>query len=109
MENGRLKVVKIGEKGITEDDILIHDETEQDPSVHLSLINMGLPDFPVAFGVIRNVDAPAYDIEMENQIEQVQQTRKITCVDDLLNSGNTWEITGNGNEDTEECPDKKLE
>jgi 2-oxoglutarate ferredoxin oxidoreductase subunit beta len=46
---------------------------------------------------------------MENQIEQVQQKRKITCVDDLLVSGNTWEVTGNGNGKTEECPDKKLE
>ncbi|SHJ61895.1 2-oxoglutarate ferredoxin oxidoreductase subunit beta [Tangfeifania diversioriginum] len=110
MENGRLKVVKIGKNGITENDILVHDATDSDPSVHLSLISMGLPDFPAAFGVIRNVDSPAYDTEMENQIKQVQQKRKITCVDDLLVSGNTWEVTGNGNGNgkTEECPDKKL-
>ena len=90
MKNGKLKVEVIGENGITLDDILVHDATEPDPSIHLSLINMKLPDFPVAFGVIRKVAAPVYDIEMEAQIRQVQQNRKITCVDDLLNSGNTW-------------------
>lgn len=94
-EKGKLKVVKIGENGITANDILIHDATETDPSIHLSLINMQLPDFPVVFGVIRSVAAPVYDAEVEKQINEVQQNRKITCVDELLNSGNTWEVTGN--------------
>ena len=91
-EKGRLKVAKIGENGVTVDDVLIHDATEPDPSIHLSLINMQLPDFPVVLGVIRSVDAPVYDVEMEAQIETVQQNRKITCVDELLSSGSTWEV-----------------
>lgn len=104
MENGKLKVVKIGENGVKESDILVHDATEPDPTLHMALINMQLPDFPVAFGVIRSVPAPVYDIEMEAQIKQVQQTRKITCVDELLNSGNTWEVTGNGEATNKKCP-----
>jgi 2-oxoglutarate/2-oxoacid ferredoxin oxidoreductase subunit beta len=97
MKNGRLKVATLGENGITLKDILVHDAFEPDPTLHMALINMLLPDFPVAFGVIRSVSAPVYDEEMVNQIKQVQQNRKITCIDDLLNSGNTWEIKGNGN------------
>jgi 2-oxoglutarate ferredoxin oxidoreductase subunit beta len=95
-DKGKLKVVKIGENGVTADDILIHDAHEPDPSVHMSLINMQLPEFPVAFGVIRSVPSLVYDVEMEAQIQQVQQKRKITCVDDLLRSGNTWEVTDEG-------------
>ena len=91
-DKGRLKVAKIGENGVTVNDVLIHDATEPDPSIHLSLINMQLPDFPVVLGVIRSVDAPVYDTEMEAQIETVQQNRKITCVDELLSSGSTWEV-----------------
>ena len=102
-ENGKLKVVKIGENGITEADILVHDATEVDPTLHLALINMKLPDMPVAFGVIRAVPAPVYDVEMEAQIEEVQKTRKVTCVDELLNSGNTWEVTGNSNGSAKKC------
>lgn len=95
-DKGKLKVVKIGENGVTADDILIHDAHEPDPSVHMSLINMQLPEFPVAFGVIRSVPSLVYDVEVEAQIEQVQQKRKIKCVDDLLRSGNTWEVTKEG-------------
>src|SRR5690606_26686701 len=101
MEKGRLKVATIGEKGVTLDDILVHDAHEEDPSLHLSLINMSLPDFPVAFGVIRSVKAPVYNEEMIRQINQVKETRRIKGIDDLLQSGNTWEvpnrIDGNGN------------
>ena len=95
MEKGKLKVVKIGKNGISKEDILVHDAKEKDPTMHMALINMQLPDFPVAFGVIRSVDAPVYDQEMVSQIEAVQSTRNITCVDELLNSGNTWEVVGN--------------
>lgn len=94
-EKGRLKVATIGENGVTHDDILVHDATEHDPTLHMALINLKLPDFPVAFGVIRSVTAPVYDTEMEAQIKQIQQNRKVTCVDELLRSGNTWEVTGN--------------
>ncbi|MCF6356814.1 MAG: 2-oxoacid:ferredoxin oxidoreductase subunit beta [Draconibacterium sp.] len=106
-EKGKLKVVVVGENGITIDDILVHDVTEEDPILHLALINMQLPDFPVALGVIRSVSALVYNTELVEQIKDVQQKRKITCVDDLLNSGNIWEVEGNETEGSE-CPDLKL-
>jgi 2-oxoglutarate ferredoxin oxidoreductase subunit beta len=102
-ENAKLKVVEIGKDDITIDDILVHDATEVDPTLHMALINMQLPNFPVAFGVIRNVEALVYDEEMVKQIDEVQQKRKVTCVDELLHSGNTWEVTGNSTPDSESC------
>jgi len=91
-DKGKLKVAVIGENGVTINDILVHDATEVDPTLHMALINMQLPELPVAFGVIRNVEAPVYDNEMVEQINSIQKTRKITCVDELLKSGNTWEV-----------------
>ncbi len=102
-ENGKLRVVKIGENGISESDLLVHDAKEEDPTLHMALINMKLPDFPVAMGVIRDVPAAVYDVEMEAQIKAVQANRKITCVDELLKSGNTWEVTGNDNPPQKKC------
>lgn len=96
LENGRLKVVNIGENGITRDDILVHHPEEDNIGLEVALINMSLPEFPVAMGVIRSVEAPVYDQEMKKQIETVQSKRRITCVDDLLQSGNTWTVTNNG-------------
>ncbi len=89
---GKLKVVTVGQDGVALDDILVHDATEPDPVLHLALANLHLPDFPVVFGVIRNVKAPAYDREMEKQIQEIRKTRKYTCTDDLLRSGNTWKV-----------------
>lgn len=102
-DKGRLRVAVIGKNGVAEDDILVHDAEEEDPTLHMALINMKLPDMPVAFGVIRSVTAPVYDVEMEAQIKRVQQTRKNTCVDDLLQSGNTWEVTGNAGVSHKKC------
>jgi 2-oxoglutarate ferredoxin oxidoreductase subunit beta len=53
---------------------------------------MQLPEMPVAFGVIRAVEAMPYDEAMEKQIAEVKKTSKIKCMDDLLRSGNTWEV-----------------
>jgi len=100
---GKLEVAVIGENGVKESDILVHDAEELDPTLHLALINMALPDMPVALGVIRSVQAPVYDTEMVEQINHVQKTRKVTCVDELLKSGNTWEVTGNGNASDKKC------
>ena len=87
-----LEVVTIGKDGISEDDILIHDVYQRDPGLHLMLAKMQLPNYPVALGVIRSTIAPTYDQLLENQIKDAQQTSKIRNVDDLLNSGETWDI-----------------
>jgi 2-oxoglutarate ferredoxin oxidoreductase subunit beta len=96
MVKGKIKVVTTGENDFTLKDILVHDATDPDPMLHLALINMGLPDFPVAIGVIRSVPALVYDQEMVVQIREIQKNRKITCMDDLLQSGNTWEVKDSG-------------
>ncbi len=88
----KLKVVTIGENGVTKEDILVHDAHEEDPILHLALINMRFPDFPVAFGVIRAVKAHTYDERVEAQIKEVKATAKIKNMDDLLNSGSTWDV-----------------
>ena len=88
----KLKVVKIWEDGITEKDVLVHKANENNPGLHMMLANMRWPNYPVALGVIRSVNAPTYDMAMEAQIAKVQAESSIKNMDDLLNSGNTWEV-----------------
>lgn len=92
MRNSRLEVVEIGVNGITEDDILVHDQYQQDPGLHLMLAKMTPPHLPMAFGVIRSAMYPTYDDLVEEQIKYAKETSKIKCMDDLLNSGDTWDI-----------------
>ena len=89
----KLKVVTVGENGVTEDDILTHDAHEKDTTLHVMLAAMKYPDYPVALGVIRSVEDDAvYDKKVAEQVEQVKADSKIKCMDDLLRSGATWEI-----------------
>lgn len=92
MEKGKLKAVTIGQDNYTLEDVLVHDAYDRDSNIQSSLIDMCFPDMPVAFGVIRAVKDYVYDEEMTNQISEVQSNRKFTCMDDLLKSGNTWEV-----------------
>ena len=93
LEGLKLKVVTVGEDGYTIDDILTHDAHCQDTTLHGMLAAMKFPEYPVALGVIRSVDEPCiYDNEVEKQVEAVKATAKIHTMDDLLNSGETWEI-----------------
>lgn len=88
----KLKVVKIGENGITEKDILVHDAHEENPGLHSMLIDMQYPDYPVALGVIRAVKDTTYDDNVRDQIVEVRSKSPIQCMDDLLVSGATWEV-----------------
>ena len=88
----RLEVVEIGKDGITEDDIMVHDQYEMDPGVHLMLAKMSPPHLPMAFGVIRSAMYPTYDDLVEEQIRYAKENSKIKNMDDLLNSGDTWDI-----------------
>jgi 2-oxoglutarate/2-oxoacid ferredoxin oxidoreductase subunit beta len=88
----KLKVVKLGENGITEKDLIVHDATEENPGIQYMLAHMGYPEYPVALGVIRSVTGPSYDGLVEAQIAEIQKTSKIKCMDDLLMSGSTWEV-----------------
>ena len=56
------------------------------------LANMQYPDYPVAVGIIRSVEADTYENKMEDQIKQVREESEYKCVDDLLHSGSTWEV-----------------
>lgn len=88
----KLKAVTIGEDGYTLDDILVHDSHEKDNTLHLMLSMMG-GDLPVALGVIREVDAPVYDQEVEKQIAEIQAKNPIRKLQDFLMSGEIWEVT----------------
>lgn len=90
--NQRLKVVRLGEGGITEADILTHDSHSDNLGLQTMLADMKYPEFPVALGVIRDVDDMTYDNEVAKQVASVTEKSKIHCVDDLLHSGSTWEI-----------------
>ena len=91
MKCNQMEVVTIGENGVTEDDLIVHNANDADDVNHYRLVRMGLPDFPVAMGVIRSVQETTYEADLRNQVQHAREKSKIKNVDDLLKSGNVFE------------------
>ena len=92
LDGWKLKVVTLGEDGVTEDDILTHDSHSDNLGLQTMLAEMKWPEFPVALGVIRQVPAPTYDSEVARQVDEVKSKARIHSMEELLHSGSTWEL-----------------
>lgn len=92
LDGWNLKVVTIGENGVKESDILVHDANCEDNTLHMKLALMEGPDMPVALGVIRNVECESYDIAVENQIHDIQGKSKYHTFDELTSSLEQWDM-----------------
>lgn len=95
-EGWDLKAITIGEEGYTLDDVLTHDTSIANDTLHEKLALMGNEEYsnlPVALGVIRDVAAPTYEQAQNEQLKEVQaKTKKQTFEEFLMNSGNVWEV-----------------
>ena len=87
-----LKAVTIGEDGYYIDDILTHDAHTQSNFLHQQLAMMDGHTLPLAIGVIRDVEAPVYNEEIEQQVADVRARKGYTCLRDMLLAGDTWEV-----------------
>ena len=86
------EVVELG-KGITEDDLLFHDEKAVEPSLAYLLSRMRHPEFPEPIGVFRAIDAPKYDELLNQQVDDAREKQGDGDLETLFTSGNTWTVT----------------
>jgi 2-oxoglutarate ferredoxin oxidoreductase subunit beta len=85
----KLKVVTIGEDGITEGDLLVHNAEEADPTLHQMLVRSR---YPLVTGIIRSYHDVTFE-ERENELtEKVKANASFFKVDDLLFSGDTYQV-----------------
>jgi 2-oxoglutarate ferredoxin oxidoreductase subunit beta len=88
----RLEVVQIGVDGVTEADVLVHDETLEDPTIAFLLSRLEYPHYPVPIGVFRAVQRPTYDGLMAEQIEQVIAAEGAGDLSEIFHEGDTWTV-----------------
>ncbi|MEC7491149.1 MAG: 2-oxoacid:ferredoxin oxidoreductase subunit beta [Pseudomonadota bacterium] len=86
-----IRVVTIGENGATEDDILIHDETNK--MLATMLADMKQPDFPVALGVLYNNPQKPYDAAVHEQLAAVKEANPPGTINEMLRKGRTWTVS----------------
>ena len=87
----RPEIVELG-NGISEADLLVHDERLDDPTLAFILGQMTHPEFPVPLGVLRAVEHPTYDALMDQQIQDAIAKRGEGDLEALFAEGDTWTI-----------------
>jgi len=85
------EIVELG-KGITEDDLVFHDEKAVEPSLAFLLSRMRYPDFPEPLGIFRDVEAPVYDKALNDQIDTAVAKSGEGDLNALFSSGDTWVV-----------------
>ncbi|SFS47608.1 2-oxoacid:ferredoxin oxidoreductase subunit beta [Lutibacter maritimus] len=85
----KLEVVTIGENGITQEDLLVHDAKEKDPTLHQMLVRL---EYPVATGIIRSFNDVTFEEREDALTKQVKANSKFKKTDDLFFSGETYTV-----------------
>ena len=89
-KNFRLAVATLGENGIEESDILIHDETN--PTLATMLAGLHPPDFPMVIGVIFCSPASSFDQDMTSQMNAVKGEHGAADMNAFLRRGYSWTV-----------------
>lgn len=86
-----LEIVGIGENGVTEADILVHDETNRELATLLA--SMESPDMPVAVGVLYSIEREAFAERVLEQVAERQNELPNATLDALFRQGATWTVS----------------
>jgi 2-oxoglutarate ferredoxin oxidoreductase subunit beta len=87
----KLDVVEIGKDGVSEGDVLLHDETN--PMLATLLARMPFPQFPVAIGVLYcDPTHKSYESAVSQQQRAGVERSGVADLGKLLNSGETWTV-----------------
>ncbi len=95
MNGAHPEVVHLGENGITENDLLVHDIHLQDPSVAFMLARMEYhegAEFPQPVGIFRAIERATYEDMMADQIAAAISRSGPGQIEKLINSGDTWTV-----------------
>ncbi|MCH8850352.1 MAG: 2-oxoacid:ferredoxin oxidoreductase subunit beta [Chloroflexi bacterium] len=77
---------------VTQEDLLVHDEAREDPTIASILARMEYPEHPVPLGVLRAIERPTYDAMMTDQIEDAIASKGPGDLQTLLHQGDTWTV-----------------
>ncbi|MBD5192058.1 MAG: 2-oxoacid:ferredoxin oxidoreductase subunit beta [Bacteroidales bacterium] len=87
-----LKAVELGKDGYTIEDVLVHDAHTPSNFLHQQLAMMDGHELPLAIGIIRDVEAPTYNDEIDQQVETVRAKKGFDSLRDMILAGETWEV-----------------
>ena len=84
------EVVIVADVG--EENLLVHDEKAEEPTLAYFLSRMGPPNFPTPVGVFRAIDKPVYDQLLMHQVREAEE-KTSPDMNALYRQGQTWEVS----------------
>jgi 2-oxoglutarate/2-oxoacid ferredoxin oxidoreductase subunit beta len=80
-------------EGVAEDELLVHDEHADTPSLASALARLShTPHGPTPIGIFRDVERPVYDRLMDEQLARAREEQGEGDLAELLHAGDTWTI-----------------
>lgn len=88
---GEAEIVSVAEVG--EAALLVHDEHRYDPSTAFALSRLAeQPVTPTPMGVLRAIDRPTYESQVQDQLTAAQERRGPGHLRELIESGAVWDV-----------------
>ncbi len=85
------EIVTLGD-GITEDDLLFHDEKAPEPTLAYMLSRLYHPQFPEPIGVFRAVQRNTYEDMLEEQVAGAKEQKGVGTLEGLFEQGDVWTV-----------------
>lgn len=86
-----LEVVDL-KNGVSEAELLVHDEKAPDSYLAYMLGRMEYPEYPVPIGIFRDIERPTYEDMMQGQIDEAIAKTGPGDLEKLIKGGDTWII-----------------
>ena len=88
------EVVTVGEGGVPVEEILVHNPRDPELLYPSMLAQIGYPDYPTVAGVLRAIERPTYDEQIQQQTESSKAAKGACGLGDLLRGANSWTVEG---------------
>ncbi len=90
------EIVTVGENGVTENDLVVHDESVNDPAYHVLLSRLGCDsNGPMAMGVLRRVQRTTYEQQLSDAMKVAKEKRPNVSLSDMyrdFGKAPTWKV-----------------
>ncbi len=91
IDRGVASIVEVADVGL--DALVVHNESEPDPSVAFALSRLALDmSSPTPMGVFREVERPEYGHELDGQVARARAEKGEGDLESVLRSQHTWQV-----------------
>jgi 2-oxoglutarate ferredoxin oxidoreductase subunit beta len=87
------EIISLGDSTPEEKNVMVHTPDRQGSLYTAMLAEMTFPNFPTPIGVLRKVEKPTYDAQINQQVDEaIDQRDGKADLQELINGANTWKV-----------------